>query len=90
MKAKRIVVGARRTRYAPVHAREPLATPRVAGGVIFETDAVERVDAASRREERHASFEANRETVPVGTGKEKHGVWKRMVRKIRVRLGRRL
>ena len=90
MKGTRIVVGARRTRYAPLHAREPLATPRVAGGGIFETDAVERVDAASRREERHASFEANRETVPVSIGTEKHGAARRFVRRVKERLWRKL
>ena len=88
MKGHRIVVGARRSRYVPVVARDPLATPRVAGGGIFESDPIERLDAASRREERHKSFEENRETFEDFV--EKHGAWKRMARKIRVRLGRKL
>ena len=88
MKGQRIVVGALRSRYSPVKARDPLETPRVAGGGIFESDAVERVDAASRREERHRTFEENRETFEDYV--EKFGVWKRTLRKIRVRLGRKL
>lgn len=82
MKAKRVVLGPSRAKYAATPERDPLGTARVAGGGIFETDPIERIDAASRREERHRSFEEKREMVALVVP-ESGGSVRRAIRKIR-------
>lgn len=63
MKAKRIKLGPMRTKYRDVPKRDEISHARVAGGGIYESDPIERIDAATRREERHRLFEEHRESV---------------------------
>lgn len=82
MKAERVRLGPSRAKYRPVPLRDEHSTARVAGGGISEADPIERIDAASRREERHRSFEEKRETVALVVP-ESGGSVRRAIRKIR-------